>query len=53
MVLIPYDSCSAKTEIKVNIRKALVGLIVIKVPAIETEMGEWVIGGCGAKTEGQ
>lgn len=40
MVLIPYDSSSAKSEIKVNIRKALVGLIVTKMPAIETEMGE-------------
>lgn len=35
MVLVPCDTCSAETEIKANIRKGLVGLMLIKVPAKE------------------
>lgn len=53
MVLIPHDTCSVETEIKVNIRKVLVGLILIKVPALEIGMNEGVIRGYGAEMKGQ
>lgn len=53
MVLIPCDTFSAETEIEVNIREVLVGLILIKVPAIEKGMDEGVIRRYGAETKGQ
>lgn len=53
MVLIPCDTFSAETEVEVNIRKVVVGLTLIKVPAIEEGMDEGVIIGCGAETKGR
>lgn len=53
MALIPHDTGSAETEIKVNIRKELVGLILIKVSAIEIQTDEDLIRGYGAETKGQ
>jgi len=51
MVLIPHDTCSAESEIKVNIREVWVGLILIKVPATQIGMDEGVIRRYGAETE--
>lgn len=51
MVLIPHDSRSA--EIKVNIRKVLVGFILIKVSAIEIEMKRCMTWVCRAETKGR
>lgn len=53
MVLIPHDTCSAETEIKVNIRKVWVGLFLIKVPAIEIGMDGAEMRGCRAGAKGQ
>lgn len=38
MVLIPHDTCSAETEIKLNIRNVWVDLTLINISAIETGM---------------
>lgn len=53
MVLIPHGTCFAETEIKVNIRKMRVGLILNKVSAIEIGMDGAERRGCRAGTKGQ